>query len=212
MYKNPFAGTINEESQTIGLHETINFLKNEGHKISKNFEVDLKWLKKLRNSIEHHKFEMNIAEVEETIGRLMKAVNEFSESHESTALSSYISETQFDLFHQLADTYETRLEKAEAKTNAYKGVRFKEYSLVDFNVYHCYECGHDTMIPNEDSSSGYRCTFCDNDESEDIEMHCWMCDSRWPIWQMDYLDRECTGGYQYYCPYCRRDPAYVKDD
>jgi len=127
IYKNPFAKTINEETQTIGLHEAINFLKNEGHDISSKFEKDIKWLKKLRNNIEHHKFEMDVDEVEEAIGRLMSAVVEFDGSHENIDLSSYIDTDQYDLFHMLANTYEGRLKKAEtevkkAEEEAYKGV------------------------------------------------------------------------------------------
>jgi hypothetical protein len=217
IYKNPFAKVINQESQTIGLYEAINFLKNEGHEISERFEEDLHWLKKLRNNIEHHKFEMDVDEVEETIGRLMSAVVEFDESHESINLSSYISTAQYDLFHMLANTYEGRLKKAElevkrAKEKAYDGVRPKEYNLVDFHIYHCYECDHDTMIPNSESSTGYLCTFCGNEESDDIEVECGMCGSSWPIRDMRYLDWADTGQYDYYCPYCMHDPDYVSDD
>lgn len=213
IYKNPFAKTLEDESQTIGLHEAINFLKNEGHEISEKFEKDIKWLKRLRNNIEHHKFEMNVNEVEETIGRLMSAVVDFDESHENIDLGSYIATGQYDLFHTLANTYEGRLKKAElevqaAEKEAYRGVRPKEYDFVDFKIYHCYECDHDTMIPNKDSSSG----FCDNEESRDIEVNCGMCGERWPIGRMKSLDWAGDGQYEHYCPYCNRDPEYVKDD
>lgn len=217
IYKNPFAKVINSESQTIGLFEAINFLKNEGRQITDKFEKDITWLKKLRNNIEHHKFSMDVDDVEETIGRLMSAVVEFDETHESIDLSTYISADQYDLFHTLAKTYERKLEKAElavqeAEKEAYRGYRQKEYSLVDFNIYHCYECGHDTMIPNEDSSTGYRCTFCENEESDDIEVSCGMCGVPWPVGEMTYLDYSGDGHSEYYCPHCMHDPEYVNDD
>lgn len=216
IYKNPFSKTISEESQTIGLYEAINFLKNEGHEITEKFEKDLKWLKKLRNSIEHHKFEMDVDEVEETIGRLMSAVVEFDESHENIDLSSYISREQYDLFHMLADTYEGRLKKAEeevkkAKEGAYRGVSPKEYEFVDFNVYHCYECDHDTMIPDEESSSGYKCVFCDNEESDDIEVECDCCGIKAPVEEMDLWDMD-DGTSEYRCYYCSGRYQADKDD
>mgnify|MGYP000132612038 CR=1 FL=1 len=217
IYKNPFAKTLEDESQTIGLHEAINFLKNEGREISEKFEKDIKWLKKLRNNIEHHKFQMDVEEVEETIGRLVSAFVEFDEEHENIDLGSYIAIDQFKLFHRLASTYEGRLEKAklkvkEAEEEAYRGIRPKEYEFLDFNIYHCYECDHDTMIPEKGSSSGYKCSFCNNEESRDIEVNCNMCGGRWPVGGMKYEDWEGDGSYEHFCPYCRRDPEHVKDD
>lgn len=210
IYKNPFVKSINDESQTIGLYEAINFLRNEGHEISVKFEKDIKWLKKLRNNIEHHKFSMDVEEVEDAIGRLMSAVVEFDEAHENIDLSKYISTNQYDLFHELANTYEGRLGKAEKEVEeALAGLDPKEGSM---SVYHCYECDHDTMIPSEDSGTGYRCTFCGNEESNDIEVDCEICGAPWPIWQMKCLDWADTGNYEYYCPYCLHDPEYVKDD
>lgn len=210
IYKNPFAKVIDSGSSTIGLFEAINFLKNEGHEISDKFETDIKWLKKLRNNIEHHKFSMDVAEVEETIGRLMSAVVEFDQEHESIDLASYINSDQYDLFHELANTYEGRLKKAEeAVEQALAGLDPKEDNV---SVYHCYECDHDTMVPSEDSESGYKCTFCGNTESDDIEVDCGICGCKWPIWQMSCLDWADSGHYDYYCPYCLHDPAYRKDD
>lgn len=209
IYKNPYAKIINQESQTIGLFEAINFLKNEGLEISDKFEQDLIWLKKLRNTIEHHKFEMNANEVEETIGRLMSAVVALDETYENIDLSTYISDEQYDLFHELANTYEGRLKQAEDDVKNATATRDKDNT---FNVYHCYECDHDTMIPNEDSDTGYKCAFCGNEESDDIEVECGLCGQTWPKWQMKELDWTDDGNYDYYCPYCLHDPEYRKDD
>ncbi len=210
IYKNPFSKSLNEESQTIGLFDAINFLKNEGHVISAKFEKDIRWLKKLRNNIEHHKFSMKVEEVEETIGRLMSAVVEFDESHKNIDISSLISIEQYDLFNELANTYEARLKKAEEEVEyALSGLDPKEDNM---SVYHCYECDHDTMIPDEESSTGYTCTFCGNEESDDIEVDCGICGAQWPKGLMSLLDWSDTGHYEYFCPNCLHDPDYVKDD
>jgi hypothetical protein len=217
IYKNPFAKIINGESQTIGLHEAVNFLKNEGHDFSKDFEDDLKWLKKLRNDIEHHKFSMNVTEVDDSIGRLMKAIVIFDEEHENIDLSGHISNEHYEVFHTLAETYEGRLIKAkkeveDAEKEAYRGVGPKEYGFVKFAIYHCYECDHETMIPNEDSSTGYKCTFCGNEESDEIEEECTMCGSAWPRSEMSCMEWTDEGDYENLCPVCMRHPEYVRDD
>lgn len=210
IYKNPFAKIHNHESQTIGLFEAINFLNNEGLDISDKFEKDLTWLKKLRNNIEHHKFEMDAKEVEETIGRLISAFVEFDEMHENIGLSDYIPEAQYDLFHALANTYEGRLKKAnEAVKEFIASIDPKESNA---NIYHCHECDHETMIPDSDSESGYKCAFCGNEESEDIEVECGMCGASWHKWQMRMLDWTDQGHYDFYCPYCLHDPEYRNSD
>jgi hypothetical protein len=210
IYKNPFAKSIHEESHTIGLHDAINFLKNEGHSISKKFEEDIKWLKKLRNNIEHHKFSMDITKIEETIGRIISAVVDFDEAYKNIDLSTYIKVDQYNLFIELAYTYESRLKKAKLEVKeALSGL---DPTIEDQAVYHCDECDHDTIIPNEDSDTGYKCTFCGNEESDDIEVNCGMCDLQWPIWQMSFVDWADTGIYEYFCPYCCHDPEYINDN
>lgn len=80
------------------------------------------------------------------------------------------------------------------------------------DVLECPECGLDTMIYNELSSTGYRCTYCKNEESEEIEIQCTMCGSMWP--NPEIVDIEWTeeGHIESLCPICRRDPDYVGDD
>jgi len=126
IYKNPFAKNLNEDSYTIGLPEAIQFLKNEGKEISKEFSQDLDWVKKIRNSIEHHKFSMNVMEVEETIGRLLKTVYEFNASH--------------------------------------------------------------SLIPNSESETGYQCTFCENNDSDEIEEECGICGVPFAKFFMSYTE------------------------
>lgn len=217
LYTNPFAKNLNKnEAHTITFTDAINFLKNEGSTLSPEFEADLAWLKKLRNHIEHHAFSMNVDEVQETVGRLMSAVHRFDSDHKNINLSQFIDGESFELFNKLANTYEARLAQAikeveQAEQKAYRGLRLKEISQVDFHIYHCYECGHDTMIPNKDSESGYQCTFCRNEESDDIEIHCGVCDDIWTRWDMSYTDFHGDGEKIYVCPRCSGDPDYWPD-
>lgn len=193
IYKNPFGKNLNDDSYTIGLPEAVQFLKNEGKEISKKFSDDLDWLKKLRNNIEHHKFSMNVNEVEETVGRLMNAVHEFNETHKNIDLSQYINNENYDVFHELANTYVGKLKKAEeavseAQKKAYSGLRPKEYNLVNFQILTCPECGNNTLISDKSSSTGYSCTFCENNDSDDIEVECGICGVPLPKHMMDDTD------------------------
>lgn len=209
IYKNPFAKGFDGESQTIGLQEAVNFLKNEGRDVPDKFLDDLNWLKKLRNRIEHHKFDMDVAQVEATIGRLISAFVEFDQTHENIGLDDRIDLAQYDLFVVLADNYDLNLKKAE---NDVEVACLANRDDPEFQVYRCDECGHDTLMPNEDSETGYRCTFCGSEESDDMEVRCAMCDMPWQKGLMKYLDWTDEGHYGYYCPRCLHDPEYVKDD
>lgn len=180
IYKNPFAKNLNEDSFTIGLPEAIQFLKNEGKEITNEFSKDLDWVKKIRNSIEHHKFSMNVDEVKETVGRLVKTVYEFNESHHAINLDEYLDADTYNSFHELAKSYEFKIKKAveeadSAQKEAFRGVRPKEYMDVKFQRLECPECSQNTLISNDESSTGYQCTFCENDDSEEIEVDCGIC-------------------------------------
>ena len=64
IYKNPFSSklTLGEET-TIGLWEAVQLLQNTGTQFDVKTIKDLKWIKGLRNDIEHYKFSMNVPDV-----------------------------------------------------------------------------------------------------------------------------------------------------
>ncbi|MEI2558211.1 PIN-like domain-containing protein [Acinetobacter pittii] len=80
------------------------------------------------------------------------------------------------------------------------------------DVLSCPECGLDTMIFEESSSTGYKCTYCKNEESDEIEVQCSMCGSMWPNSEIVSVDWTDEGHVEDLCPRCRRDPDYVGDD
>lgn len=209
LYKNPFAKSFDVETQTIGLQEAINFLKNEGRNLSDKFLEDLQWVKKLRNRIEHHKFDMDVAQVEATIGRLISAFVEFDQAHENLGLDGRIDLNQYNLFLDLAGNYDLNLKKAE---NEIEAACLVNHDDPKFQVYHCDECGHDAMLPNDESDTGYRCAFCGNEESDDIEVRCGICDMPWAKGLMRWLDWTDDSDWMHVCPRCLHDPEYVKDD
>lgn len=217
IYKNPFAKEIKDSSPTIGLFEAVNFLKNEGIELPLDFLTDLNWLKELRNKIEHHKFKMNVSEAKETVGRLVHAFVLFDQKSGAINLADHIDEENAEVFYDLAKTYEAQLEAAlekvkEAEEKAYAGYRQKEYMLVNFSVFNCDECGHDTVVPNEDSATYYECTFCGARDCSSAEYDCSMCGCPWPMDDLFLIDWADTGQSEYFCPVCLRHPDYVKDD
>jgi exonuclease VII small subunit len=209
IYKNPFAKNFDDDSQTIGLQEAVNFLTNEGRDFTDKFLEDLHWLKKLRNRIEHYKFDMELTDVEATIGRLVSAFVEFDQAHANLELDDLIDTGQYNLFLELAGNYEMNLKKAEKEV---EDACQANHDDPDFKVCHCDQCDHDTMISDVDSETGYRCAFCGNEDSGYMEVRCGLCDMPWEMWQMKYLEWSDDGHFDYYCPRCLGDSKYVKDD
>ena len=173
IYKNPFSKKLDDNSYAIGLTEAIQFLKNEGKDISKSFSNDLDWIKFLRNNIEHHRFSMNVSEVKETIGRLMKTVNEFNERYGDMQIDKFLDDVDvYDTFHELANTYQHRVSVAEkltyaAEDRAYEGIESDKRKFVNFEVMSCPQCHEYTLITNAESSTGFLCTFCGNTKMGD---------------------------------------------
>lgn len=90
--------------------------------------------------------------------------------------------------------------------------RYENYSSHHEQTIHCVECGSDTMIPENDSETGYRCVYCDNEYSDEIESDCTLCGITWPSDDLRRVVWTDEGDVEIICPRCRRDPNYVKDD
>mgnify|MGYP003664343330 CR=1 FL=1 len=217
IYKNPFAQNL-DESKTISFWDSVNFISHETGEIGPNteFRRDLNWLKNLRNDIEHYKFEMEVDEVRETIGRIFLSLQEFLEFFTDIDLKDYVPDELSQTFKELSDEYESKLKKAKevaesAERDAYAGYRYKEYDLVDWKRLKCTSCENDLLIPNSDSGTGYRCTFCENEESDFIPIYCDNCgcegtEDDMEVWPYD------DGPSEYRCYYCSGRYHADKDD
>lgn len=106
------------------------------------------------------------------------------------------------------------LEKVKEFQNKINYLIYKNGGIADFptEVLTCPECNFETMIFNESSSTGYKCVYCENEESEEIEIQCTMCGSMWPNSEIAHVEWTDEGHIEKLCPYCRHDPDYVKDD
>jgi hypothetical protein len=200
---------------TITVDHVISIAKNEicsitGNKfVDQDFINDINWMKGLRNSIEHYEFEFTVKEVRLCIGRLVRGLDEFTDVFSLFNLESEVGKDKFHVFSVLADEYEQTLSEAhhevkETEDALYRGTHPKEQMFIEWNVYTCESCGNDTMIPNSDSSTGYKCTYCENEESEEIEVDCDACYSPWANGEMTYWDENLAN----VCPRCVNPEAW----
>ncbi len=206
---------------TITLDQALNFAKCEKCGITGvdfvdiDFCNDIAWIKNLRNDIEHYQFRLTPKDARLCIGRLVRGVAEFIDIFDLFNLEDEVGADNLQIFQTLADEYSHRLSEAkkeveEREAEAFYGVRHKFYELVDWKVYECPECSNDTMIPSDESSTGYKCTFCQNEDSDDIDVACDCCGAQAPssemsIWPMD------DGDVEYRCYYCSGQYQADKD-
>lgn len=150
----------------------------------------------------------------------VKEVRDTTEIYNKNSFSKPV--IQFDL-RKISDNHnlfhdERKVKLAFDKVKEFQGKKnyliYRNGGISEFptDVLNCPECGLDTMIFDESSSTGYKCTFCGNEESDEIEVECSMCGSMWPESDIISVDWTDEGHIEKVCPYCRRDPDYVGDD
>jgi hypothetical protein len=196
---------------TVTVDQVLNIAKSERcgvtgvNFVDQEFLDDIAWMKGLRNSIEHYEFEYTAKEVRMCTGRLVRALDEFTDIFSLFKLEDEIGKEKYHVFEELVDEYEHALREAkldvvEEEEKVFAGTRMKERLFIDWKVYTCESCGNNTMIPNGESGTGYRCTFtqCGNEQSGEILVDCDICASSWPNEQM--VSWEDT--YENVCPAC----------
>ncbi|EHJ5209272.1 hypothetical protein KBO30_004358 [Escherichia coli] len=200
-HKNPHAITL-DQAISIATHEKCSITSVD--LVDKELLDDIAWMKDLRNSIEHYEFSFTIKYVRLAMGRLVRGLAEFSDIFGLYDLDKEVSKEISNSYNILSDEYEHNvhegyLDVADARKAAFLGVRPKFFELVNWKEYICDYCGHETMIQNNDSTSGYRCTYCGAEDSGSIEVTCDVCGAEWPEEEMSSWLGEGTNT----CPDCR---------
>lgn len=203
IYKDPFAIKL-DRNKTITLWEAINFINNENDgAVSKDFRSDLDWLKRLRNEIEHHKFELDVQQTRIAIGRLFRSVLKFLENHTEIEVEQYIPDETMETFKVLSDEYEFQLRDALKEAEDIENSTWSDPFDPDRSPIRldCEDCGNYTLVMNEDSPTGYRCTMCGSEESEELPASCDICglvttQGELVFWENDFGQSE---GRCYYC-------------
>lgn len=205
-YDNPFTVNVGEVL-AIAKDETCDITGN--HFVDQEFIDDINWMKEIRNTIEHFQFEFTVKEVRLCIGRLVRGLNEFSDVFSLFDLEEEVGEQCYEIFKVLADEYEHSLAEAhidvsETKNSLFSSIRPKHQMFIEWNQYYCEECSNETIIPNTDSATGYKCTFCGNEESGQIEVDCDVCNLPWANEEMSYWDENLMN----VCPRCENPEAW----
>jgi DNA-directed RNA polymerase subunit RPC12/RpoP len=214
IYKDPFAKKL-DKNKTITLWEAVNFINNEApDTVSSGFHSDLEWLKRLRNDIEHYKFTMDVPQVRRTIGRLFRSVLEFLSNYTELEVDAHIPSHTMKTFMVLSDEYEFTLRDAIREADKVESENYPDYSTdtdADPVRLDCPECNHPTLVFNDDSKTGFRCTFCGNEESEDLPSTCDICGTHTTQGELDYWEDE-MGQLEGRCYYCSGKYHADKDD
>lgn len=214
IYTNPFVENLKPATaKTIGLWEAVNFINNEEKDaVAGDFKKDLDWLKRLRNDIEHHKFEMDVPAARVTIGRLFRSVLEFLDSYGAVDVEKRIPNATKAIFKVLSDEYQFKLrdalKEADSVEEAHPGLQMDPDA--DPVRLECESCGNDTMVLNEVSGSGYRCTFCENEDGDNLPASCTCCGARMTVGDLEtWVDDD--HGLEYRCYYCSGRYAADRD-
>jgi len=143
-------------------------------------------------------------------------VAEFIDIFSLFDLEAEVGKESYHVFETLADEYAQLLKEAEREVvekeaEIYREVRPKHYVFIEWNVYQCPECSNNTMIPSDYSSTGYKCTFCSNEGSDEIEIPCDCCGAMATVedmatWKMD------DGTVENRCYFCSGQYYADKDD
>jgi hypothetical protein len=214
IYANPFQAGLNKATaKTIGLWEAVNFINNEEKDaVSGAFRQDLEWLKRLRNDIEHHRFDMDVATARITIGRLFRSVLEFLEDYSDLDVAELIPPHTMETFKVLSDEYQFKLRDAIKEAEQIEQDNSRDPSDPDTRDarIECESCGNFTMVINEKSPSGYRCTFCDNEEGDNVPTSCDICGAPCEEGDLVFWDNE-DGRPEGRCYYCSGQYAADRD-
>ncbi|MDL5036303.1 hypothetical protein QRD40_08050 [Comamonas sp. Y6] len=213
IYANPFAAKIDPATaKTIGLWEAVNFINNEEKDaVAGDFRKDLEWLKKLRNDIEHHKFEMDVPTARIAIGRLFRSVLEFLDYYGVVDVEKRIPEETKAIFSVLSDEYQFKLHDALKTADEVEKANPTDPMDPEIDPVRmdCEECGNHTMVVNKESGTGYRCTFCDNEYGDELPANCTICGAHMTSGDLETWSDE--HGVEYRCYYCSGRYAADRD-
>ncbi|USE39532.1 hypothetical protein [Endozoicomonas sp. SCSIO W0465] len=189
----------NSRPHTITVSDAVEI--NKCHKCTKTgvlfldseLEDCIDSIKDLRNDIEHFDFSFNPKEVRLKLGYLIREITPFIDCMDLYDMDLALNEDRQEVFETLSDEYEQNLKEAQIllkgkidkHSELCRGVspkdRMIDSHLYEFTSYDCPECNQKGMLVQDDESdSGFRCVFCENEDSLEIEYKCDRCESWTP--------------------------------
>ncbi|HSK75631.1 MAG TPA: zinc ribbon domain-containing protein [Thermoanaerobaculia bacterium] len=169
---------ITDDSQTVGLAETIQRLENLGINLSGAQVKDLLELQRRRNRIEHHRFDPT-KEHELVVGQALKFLLDFLPEHLGITLEEVIQDQ--DAYRAIIDaifSYQERIKQAHAEVAKllHSDPRVGDSMVVSA----CPECGERTLVVA--SPRGDFCFFCHTELSVE------KCEACYQYFNADDLD------------------------
>mgnify|MGYP001576791238 CR=1 FL=1 len=171
---------INEDAHTVGFEALLGRLSNLGVIFTKEDRDDLNALRKMRNSIEHHKIQKDIQDVKLYVGRVARFLEKFLKSELNITLKEEIleedseeGEETYKILSEAIHSYEERLQNAKEVMEKILPVDIKD-RFTDYEIISCDTCGEETIIIPDDryEDDRIKCFFCGE---EYYYEHCYRC-------------------------------------
>jgi len=151
---------ITEDSQTVGLAETLTRFKNVGISFSKDETETLKALQRRRNRIEHHQYAPD-ADDHDTLGQSLKFIMSFIATHLNDDLKQHIDEALVHEIEAIILSFDEQLAVANYEYEQWAEKTFNGgFESEDFQgTVDCPICGQTLLVLGEPSIGDY-CFFC----------------------------------------------------
>lgn len=195
---------INDDSYTVGFEALLGRLKNLNVVLTKEDRGDLNALRKIRNSIEHHKIEVGMDDVKSYVGRAARFLEKFLERELDISLKGEIlredneeGEETYRILSEAIHSYEERLSRAKEEMETYLPRDLKD-RFTNHEIVSCNTCGEETIIipdPTREDPLTH-CFFCGEEYHYE---HCTKCGI--PVLSFNELD---DSDYNP-CPDCWRE-------
>lgn len=148
-----------------------------------------------------------------TIGRLFRSVIEFLDDYAGIDIATHIPKNAMDVFKILSDEYEQKRHDAIREAEQIEDENPADPSDPDPVPVRldCDECGNPTLVVCDDSGTGYRCTLCGNEESDERLANCDICGVLTTYGDLVFWGNE-IGEMEGRCYYCSGRHHMDKDD
>lgn len=150
---------IDEDSHTVRFDVLLGRLRNVGVNLG-DFVPDLAALRRVRNSIEHHRITATKKDVRSYIGRASKFLNGFLERELGMTLQDELEDDKYKVLYEAIYSYEERLKSALGAIE--KLMSADEENRLKCKIVSCSECKEQTIVIPDSTYSGKRtrCNFC----------------------------------------------------
>ncbi len=148
------------DPKTVSFDVLVARLKAVGVMLSEDDLKDLTFLRKVRNSIEHHKYEGQKEAVKEYVGKAMRFLEAFLEKELDIHLNNALDEKIYRPLAEALYSYEERLEKAKEEL---EDALPSDKDRFEHSIGECPDCGEKTIAfpdPTQDDKNKARCYFC----------------------------------------------------